>query len=347
VNLDSAAKLLGKLGCEKISPRRNGWLQSTCPFAPFTATHKNQRDNHPSFGVGPLRRGKGATQSDRDELIFGYNCYTCRIAGLLKWLVVRMERVSGRDYSSLYRYVQTDKTMEGIKFDNSLPSVTLRKLPPPPPPLTEESLLKFKQISLVPLKYLLGRGLVTSSIQKWELRWDPVSLRIVLPIRDGTGKLVGYSRRSISDPRLDGISDPELPKFLHCYGFKRDCYLYGEHLTGNSRVAYLTEGFFDAIYLHQCGYVGALALLGSYVSHIQVGKLVKQFDKVFIIGDGDKAGRKMTDEIFVRLSTAVDCKRVYMPEGKDPDELSVEDLRQLLGPPETEVVEDLQRLLRQ
>jgi len=344
MSMDSIPLLLDKLGCEKISHRRNGWIQSTCPFAPYTAAHKNNRDDHPSFGVGPRRRGVGGLQSDRDEMVLGYKCYTCNTSGLLKWLLVQLEGVSGNNYHHLYRYVQTDRTLQGLQWDPSdkKPSKVIVKPKREPPEITEDSLSRFSSISLVPLKYLIGpkRNLTLRTIQKWGLMWDPVSLRIVIPMRDIDGKLVGYSRRALVDPEVDYLVDEDLPKYLHCAGFPWGVYMFGEHLATQTKTAYIVEGFFDAIYLWQSGYIGAQAVLGASIGRTQVQKLIQRFDKVYTIGDGDAAGRKMTDEVFVKLSTAVECERVHMPDGKDPDNLSPEQLCELLGPPSNEVLDN-------
>jgi DNA primase len=67
------------------------------------------------------------------------------------------------------------------------------------------------------------------------------------------------------------------------------------------------------------------------MSEEQERLLVAHADMVLLMLDGDEAGRKGTDEIMLRLGRKVRVKDVRVPDGKQPDQMSSEELRGLLA----------------
>jgi hypothetical protein len=202
--------------------------------------------------------------------------------------------------------------------------------------LSEDFLRRFEIPEGPPMQYLLReRGLDRETIKAWELLYDPSWKRIVIPIRDMAGKLVGVSRRA-----LQGW---QKPKYLHSKGFQRRFYLFGEYSklrapfdTPKQR-GILVEGQFDVIRLWQLGYRNAVALFGADLNHEQLLKCQELFHSVVVLTDGDEAGVIAGAKASANLESAgISATAVIPPDGLDPGDLSFtrEIAEGLLGPPD-------------
>lgn len=319
MNAQDAMTLLAKLECQQIrTDSRNAWVTSTCPLARWT--HKGGVDHHPSFGISIHPDGESK-----------FNCFTCGLDGNLRSLLWRIGSESKKDLSQLSDWVsarnapslsalqqKSQSITVGWKkaVDSSsglsLPTRTASKLGEAPPPLAETELDRFAAPSAEILTYLrTDRRLTDESIKKWELRWHEGARRIAIPIRSIEGKLVGISGRAF---------DGQRPKFLHNTGFRKDFYLYGERFCRKGEPGYLTEGFFDVMYLQQQG-INAFAVMGSSLSSVQVEKCLSLFSKVIIVPDGDEPGLEAADRIRQQLSARTRVLVSPMAQGKDPDDL--------------------------
>ena len=122
--------------------------------------------------------------------------------------------------------------------------------------------------------------------------YDRFRDRIVLPIEDGHGRVIGFGARALSaDADAKYLNGPETPLF------KKSRVLYGlrqarEVIRGTGR-AILVEGYFDAIALHQAGFTGTVAACGTAVSPEQLELLAGAGCKeLVLLFDGDEAGAK-------------------------------------------------------
>jgi DNA primase len=91
----------------------------------------------------------------------------------------------------------------------------------------------------------------------------------------------------------------------------------------------IVEGFFDCMQVCQAGF-SCVALMGSSLSGQQEKLLVQNFPAAVLLLDGDEAGRAGTEECIRRLVGQVFVKTIGLPEGKQPDMLSTEELELLL-----------------
>ena len=91
----------------------------------------------------------------------------------------------------------------------------------------------------------------------------------------------------------------------------------------------VVEGFFDCMMVKQAGYACA-AILGSSLSQEQEELLVEHFDRVELRFDGDAAGRAAAEDCVKRLVRRAFVKAVFLPDGKQPDLLTTEELQALL-----------------
>ena len=175
--------------------------------------------------------------------------------------------------------------------------------------------------------YLASRGIRTETAEDFGVGFysgrGSMSGRIVIPIRNETGELVAYVGRAIDDSE---------PKYKFPVGFKKSHVLFNldyalELATADTII--LVEGFFDCLKLTQAEQV-CVALMGSSLSPQQEQLLAKHFRRVVIMLDGDEAGRNGTDDILLRLGRKVWVKSITLPDGKQPDQMSAEELTSLL-----------------
>jgi len=143
--------------------------------------------------------------------------------------------------------------------------------------------------------------------------------RVMFPITDLRGRVVGFGGRLINPGEPKYLNSPETEIF------HKKSLLYGLHLAlpaiRQSQVAVLVEGYLDVIALHQAGIENAVASLGTAFTP-EHARLLKRFAReIIILFDNDEAGRKATEraiEIFSEQELAV--KVASLAGAKDPDE---------------------------
>jgi len=144
--------------------------------------------------------------------------------------------------------------------------------------------------------------------------------RIMFPICDKTGKVIGFSGRTMSEKK--GV-----PKYLNSRDgevFSKGSELFAlniaRHPIRNENRAYLVEGNFDVKRMHSIGVINTVAPCGTAFT-IEQARLLKQYTKnVTLIYDGDPAGRKAIDrngELLVKEQFNVMV--MELPDGEDPD----------------------------
>lgn len=148
--------------------------------------------------------------------------------------------------------------------------------------------------------------------------YDRFRNRVVFPIRDITGRVIGFGGRSLDDSLPKYINSPETPIYIK----GKNLYCLDKAKEGVNREdgLIIVEGYFDALRLHQEGLRNVVATLGTALtsSHLE---MIKRFtQKVYLVFDPDPAGIKAairTIGFFIDydISAAV----VSLPEGNDPD----------------------------
>jgi len=92
----------------------------------------------------------------------------------------------------------------------------------------------------------------------------------------------------------------------------------------------VVEGFFDCLRVHQAGYRNVVALMGVSLSEAQEQLLLERFPQLVLMLDGDEAGRRVSQQLAARLWGKVSLSMVGVPSGRQPDQLSSEEIRQIL-----------------
>jgi len=152
--------------------------------------------------------------------------------------------------------------------------------------------------------------------------YDRFRERLMFPIRDGRGRLVGFGGRALADDaKAKYLNSPEGPLFQ-----KREL-LYGAHgldrRAGRGRL-HVVEGYMDVIALAQHG-IAAVAPLGTAMTEAQLERLWRLDDAPLVCLDGDAAGLAAAGRLAERALAALKPGRslafALLPPGEDPDSL--------------------------
>ncbi len=156
--------------------------------------------------------------------------------------------------------------------------------------------------------------------------------RVMFPIRDAAGAVIGFGGRVIDD---------SLPKYLN----SRDSSIWHKRknlyaldrakgsITATGRVV-IVEGYTDAIAMHEAGITNTVAILGTALTADHL-KLLSRFRPREIVSllDGDEAGQRAAEKIVALVGqTRAKLLCVVLPEGKDPAEyLEAEGAQAMMG----------------
>ncbi len=168
------------------------------------------------------------------------------------------------------------------------------------------------------VRLLNEAGLITEQDGK---RYDRLRERIIFPIRDTRGRVIGFGGRLLGDGKPKYLNSPETPVFHK----GRELYGLYEARQADAHPARLlvVEGYMDVVALAQFGISNAVATLGTATTSEHLEKIYRASAEVVFCFDGDRAGR---DAAWKALQTALPLMRdgrqakfLFLPEGEDPD----------------------------
>lgn len=152
-------------------------------------------------------------------------------------------------------------------------------------------------------------------------RYDRFRDRIMFPILNQRGSVIGFGGRVIGEGEPKYLNSPETPLFekgRELYGLSQARLAIRE-----SGRAVVVEGYMDVVALAQHGIGYAVATLGTATSAVHIGKLLRQTDEVVFCFDGDAAGRRAAwHALEVSLPLLADQKMLrflFLPPEHDPD----------------------------
>jgi DNA primase len=148
--------------------------------------------------------------------------------------------------------------------------------------------------------------------------YDRFRNRVMFPVFDYKGKVIGFGGRVLDDSKPKYLNSPET------YVFNKGTNLYGLNFaikTSINRTFIIVEGYMDCIALHQQGITNAVASLGTALT-VNQAKLMKRYaDKIIISYDADVAGEAATVRgLDILRNEGFDVRVLTVPSGKDPDE---------------------------
>jgi len=171
--------------------------------------------------------------------------------------------------------------------------------------------------------------------------YDRFRNRIIFPIRNIRGEVIGFGGRALGDAQPKYLNTPETPLF------KKSEVLYGLDLARDAirstNQVIIVEGYVDVITAHQYGFRNVVAPLGTALSKAHINQLKRLTDQVYLALDADAAGQKATlrgletirttteeegegrlvttAQGIVRLENDVTIRIIRLPAGRDPDEV--------------------------
>ncbi len=153
--------------------------------------------------------------------------------------------------------------------------------------------------------------------------YDRFRARIMFPIEDYRGKLVGFGGRIIGKGEPKYLNSPETVLFhkgSELYGLSQ-----GRREIGLAAESIVVEGYMDVIGLAQNGFKNAVATMGTATTASHLQRLFRAAPSIVFCFDGDRAGRKAAWKAMeTALPILSDDKQVgflMLPQGEDPDSL--------------------------
>jgi len=272
-------------------------------------------------GSCPIHRGK-RDDSFRASLTKNvFHCFACQSCGDVLDFVAAMEKCSIREAALRLQH------WFGV---TQAPARPMGSPLPDPAGVPKVKLVREKEGCNRPLgfaltdidhahPYLTQRGIDGATAVAFGVgfyaRPGLMSGRIVIPIRNERGEIVAYAGRAV---------DGRPPKYKLPFGFRkaRELFNLQRAVATGSRTVVLVEGYFDCMRVHQAGFPGTVALMGSSLSPEQERVLVERFERVMLMLDGDAAGQAATHVISAQLAGRCHVVMVPVPDGMQPDQLA-------------------------
>ena len=309
----------------KISLKKSGSnYQALCPF---------HNENSPSFSVNSNKQ-------------FFY-CFGCQASGDAINFLMRHDNLSFMDALELL----------AKKIGLAIPSNNIEKKSynPDAYKLLREMTLSCRQdLEGSPLSYLTKRGISRATMRKFHigycgpgyLAWfnknathqaklllssgvgsstDRPQLapkffkRLMFPIQDSTGKVIGFGGRTIDNGQPKYLNSPETDIF------KKRHVLYGLYQFRELKLheVLVVEGYMDVLALHSADIPGAVACLGTAFTLQHWHVLRKYTQKITFCFDGDRAGKaaawKSLESILPGIDPTISVYFLFLPDQHDPD----------------------------
>lgn len=203
-------------------------------------------------------------------------------------------------------------------------------------------------------KYIKSRGLTEQTAKKWQLglaadAWDDLTSkaardkrsaqrliqaglgvekdsgscydkfrnRLMFPIVDATGRVIGFGGRTLGDDPAKYMNSPATALF------DKSQALYGlyqaRRAITETETAIVVEGYTDVMMAHQCGIDNVVAALGTSFTSGHANILRRYAKHIVLVFDSDVAGKAAANRALeVCLEHKVNVRLAFVPEGKDP-----------------------------
>jgi DNA primase len=153
--------------------------------------------------------------------------------------------------------------------------------------------------------------------------FDKFRHRIMFPIHDRRGRVIGFGGRALDEDGPKYLNSPETELF------HKGRELYGLYLARKSQAKLdrilVVEGYMDVVALAQFGFENCVATLGTATTGDQAELLFRAAGEVVYCFDGDRAGRKAAwralEATLPRLREGRQARFLFLPEGEDPDSM--------------------------
>lgn len=147
--------------------------------------------------------------------------------------------------------------------------------------------------------------------------YDKFRNRLMFPIADATGRVVGFGGRTLGQDPAKYMNSPATALFDKSqllYGLRQ-----GRDAIVKSKCAVVVEGYTDVIMSHQHGIENVVAALGTSLTAEHAKVLRRYAERIVLVFDSDVAGRAAANRAMeVCLTGKVDIRLAFVPAGKDP-----------------------------
>ena len=281
---------------------------------------KLHRSGHDQYrGCCPIHGGDSREAFHANLTKNVFHCFACGAGGTVLDFVAAMDRCSLQE--AAWKLASETATLSQPAPACAKPLVTKKSKPVFP--------LGFSLRGIDSAHpYLAARGIDTATAEEFGIGFYSglgiFSQRLVIPIHSERGELVAYCGRAV---------DGSQPRYRFPAGFAKSQVLFNFHraAAADKSVVVVVEGFFDCLRLRQAGVRSVVGLMGSALYPPQQRILLQRFQRVILMLDGDAAGRRATAEVAARLRAYCQVQVVDLAERMQPDQMSPEQIRQLLG----------------
>src|SRR3989344_1240665 len=167
------------------------------------------------------------------------------------------------------------------------------------------------------IKAGLAKDVESSSAGGIKEPYDVFRDRIIFPISDQGGRIVGFSGRALGEGTPKYLNSPDTPLFTKSellYGLDK-----AKEAIRKKDYAILVEGQIDLVLSHQCGVKNTVASSGTAFTVAHLERLKRLSTRIILAFDGDVAGEKAAyKSAALALSLGMDVKIAGLKEGKDP-----------------------------
>lgn len=258
----------------------------------------------------------------------------------LREQLYEISALTAKFYEHALRQSQGEEPLAYLKLERKLSEETIQQFQLGYAPQGWEALYSYLvEQKNYPAQLVEQAGLIVPRKSGGSGYYDRFRNRIMIPIRDTQGRVIGFGGRALGDEQPKYLNSPETELF------DKGKTLYGldtaKTAIGKADRAIVVEGYFDAIALQAAGISNAVASLGTALSLNQVRQLLRYTDSKQIIlnFDADKAGTKAAERAIGEIEQLayqgeVQLRVLNIPDGKDADEYlktySPEQYRELL-----------------
>ncbi|TAG94085.1 MAG: DNA primase [Oscillatoriales cyanobacterium] len=258
----------------------------------------------------------------------------------LREQLYEISALTAKFYEHALRQPQGQEPLAYLKSERQLSEETIQQFQLGYAPQGWETLCSYLiEQKHYPAQLVEQAGLIVPRKSGGSGYYDRFRNRVMIPIRDTQGRVIGFGGRALGDEQPKYLNSPETELFDK--GKTLFALDTAKIAISKADQAVVVEGYFDAIALHAAGIGNAVASLGTALSLNQVRQLLRYTDSKQIIlnFDADKAGTQAAERAIGEIEKLayqgeVQLRVLNIPDGKDADEFlktySSEQYRELL-----------------
>ncbi len=258
----------------------------------------------------------------------------------LREQLYEISALTAKFYEHALRQPQGQEPLAYLKSERQLSEETIQQFQLGYAPQGWETLYSYLvEQKHYPAQLVEQAGLIVPRKSGGSGYYDRFRNRVMIPIRDSQGRVIGFGGRALGDEQPKYLNSPETELFDK--GKTLFALDTAKIAISKADQAVVVEGYFDAIALHAAGIGNAVASLGTALSLNQVRQLLRYTDSKQIIlnFDADKAGTQAAERAIGEIEKLayqgeVQLRVLNIPDGKDADEFlktySPEQYRELL-----------------